>query len=134
MRGLEQRVLESEQHNEECFISLEIACSEVETGQAKMEKWFDGLMLEVHRINCFLKRENFENPQGKPGIFDNKDSSCSSRLARDEPDGQHADGPPWVPEIGVSSTQPLHPSSLRKKLKYEIQIRDERVNGRLPLL
>jgi hypothetical protein len=35
---LEQHVLESEQHNEECFISLEIACSEVETGQAKMEK------------------------------------------------------------------------------------------------
>lgn len=38
-------------------------------GHVEMEKQFDGLKLEVHRINRFVEHENLVNPQSKPGIL-----------------------------------------------------------------
>jgi hypothetical protein len=67
--GLEGRVALSEQRAEEGFVSLEMARFEVEQGQEELGKQFDGLKLEVNRLNRFLERENMSNPQDKPRIF-----------------------------------------------------------------
>jgi hypothetical protein len=67
--GLERRVAEAEQRSEERFISLEMARVEVEQGHTALEKQFDGLRLEVHRMNRLLEHDNLANQQDKPGIF-----------------------------------------------------------------
>jgi hypothetical protein len=67
--GLERRVAEAEQRSKECFISLEMARAEVEQGHTALEKQFDGLRLEVHRMNRLLEHDNLANQQDKPGIF-----------------------------------------------------------------
>jgi hypothetical protein len=59
--GLEQHVLESEQHNEERLISLEMARSESETSRVEIDKRVDGLKLEVLCINKFLEQENLQD-------------------------------------------------------------------------
>jgi hypothetical protein len=63
---------------EEQFVSLEMARSEVEQGQAELRKQLDGLKLEVNRLNWFLERENMSNPQDKAGIFGAGDVGTSS--------------------------------------------------------
>jgi hypothetical protein len=54
-------VLESEQHNEEHLISLEMARSESETSRVEIDKRVDGLKLEVLCINKFLEQENLQD-------------------------------------------------------------------------
>jgi hypothetical protein len=72
--GLEQRMTKVEQRADECLISLEMACTESETGRAAIEKQFDGLKLEVHRINHFLEKESMVNHQDKQGILGTTES------------------------------------------------------------
>jgi hypothetical protein len=38
-------------------------------GRVDLEKQFDGLRLEVGRLNCFMEHETMVNPQVKKGIF-----------------------------------------------------------------
>jgi hypothetical protein len=67
--GLERHVVEVEHRSEECFISLEMARTEAESSHVTLEKEFDGLKLEVNRLNGFLERENLEHSAGRPGII-----------------------------------------------------------------
>jgi hypothetical protein len=46
-----------------------MACAEADQGRRLLEKQFDGLKLEVHRMNHLLERETMANPMGKPGII-----------------------------------------------------------------
>jgi hypothetical protein len=62
-----------EQRSEECFVSLEMSCVEADADRAKLGKQFDGLRLEVHRINWFMERETLENEHRGPGIFSGAD-------------------------------------------------------------
>jgi hypothetical protein len=70
---LEQPVVDVEQRSEECFVSLEMSCVEADADRAKLGKQFDGLRLEVHRINWFMERETLENEHRGPGIFSGAD-------------------------------------------------------------
>jgi hypothetical protein len=77
---LENRVAASEQRAEERLISLEMARSEVEQGHAAMEKQFDGLRLEVHRMNRFFERENMAGQQDKPSIISKAEAAGGTPL------------------------------------------------------
>jgi hypothetical protein len=84
--SLEQRVIDVEQHSEEHFISLEIACAEVDADRAALEKPFDGLQLDVHRINHSMERDTLEHGQRGLGIFGEADH----RQGVDVADGSEA--------------------------------------------
>jgi hypothetical protein len=75
--GLERRVVEVEQKAEERLVSLEMSRTEAELGRAELEKQFDGLRLEVGRLNCFMERESMLSQQGKPGIFSTNEAASS---------------------------------------------------------
>jgi hypothetical protein len=68
-QGIERRMADSEQRVEERLVSLEMARIESKSGCAEIEKWVEGLKLEVHHVGRFLKRGNLGDPQGKPRIF-----------------------------------------------------------------
>jgi hypothetical protein len=65
--GLERWVVETEQRAEERFVSLEMARTKAEQGCVEFEKQFDGLKLEVHRMNHLLERESMVKPYGQAG-------------------------------------------------------------------
>jgi hypothetical protein len=71
--GLERRVAEAEQCNEERLISLEMARTESESGWVDMEKRVDGLKMEIHHFNLFLEHENPEH-RDQPHIISTKES------------------------------------------------------------
>jgi hypothetical protein len=73
--GLERRVADVEQKAEERFIALEMLRIELDSGRAEIERQFDGLKLEVHRMNRLLEHENLERAQGKPQIFSTNGST-----------------------------------------------------------
>jgi hypothetical protein len=109
--GLERRVINYEQRNEERIISLEMARSEAETDCINTDKRIDDLKLEVHCINRLLERETLDNNHTKPGIFGPKE------LAHGAPHvGSTADGPKghcsahmfWDYEIGSQSHNPAN--------------------------
>jgi hypothetical protein len=85
--GLEHRVIDSEQCNKERLISLETMCSEAESGRVDIEKRVDDLKLEVHRINCLLKRETLDSNHNKSSIFEPKESAHDTPHARSAADG-----------------------------------------------
>jgi hypothetical protein len=59
--GLNCHVDDIEQKTEERLVSLEMARTEVEMGRADLEKQFDGLRLELGRLNRFMERESLAN-------------------------------------------------------------------------
>jgi hypothetical protein len=73
--GLERRVIDFKQRNKERLISLEMSCSEAETGCVETEKHVDGLKLKVHCINCLLERKTLDSNHNKAGIVGPKDSA-----------------------------------------------------------
>jgi hypothetical protein len=66
-----------------------MAQTEAETGRVEMEKQFDGLKLEVHRINRFLEHENLVNPQSKMGIFSSAEPTSISLSSSAVVGGSH---------------------------------------------
>jgi hypothetical protein len=67
--GLDRRVDAIEQKTDEHLVSLEMARTKVEMGRADLEKQFDGLHLELGRLNQFMERESLVNRQERSGIF-----------------------------------------------------------------
>jgi hypothetical protein len=102
----EQRLVNSERCNEERFISLEMAHSESETSRADVNKRFEGLKLEVHRINRLLEHENFENPQGKLRFFGSREPTQPVGAVVANPKGDHADTCHQGFELGTTSNRP----------------------------
>jgi hypothetical protein len=88
-QGIECRMADSKQRVEERLISLEMARTESKSDCAKIEKQVEGLKLEVHRVGCFLERENLGDAQGRPGIF----GTVESAPPPPPPYASDADGP-----------------------------------------
>jgi hypothetical protein len=104
--GLECRVIDFEQHNEEHLISLEMAHSEAEIGHVEIEKRVDNLKLEVHRINRLLEHETLDSNHNKAGIFGPKELAHGGPHARstvDGPEGHRCAHLNWDYEIGPQS-------------------------------
>jgi hypothetical protein len=110
---LERRVVESEQRADERFISLEMARAELESGRADMEKSFEGLKLEVHRLNRSVECESPANNHGKPRIFVAELVSPSSPTgaAADGPDGHHVEHSSRDHEFGSAHAHPHVPAN-----------------------
>jgi hypothetical protein len=66
--GLECRVFEVEQKIEERLVSLKMVRTKVETWRADLEKQFDGLRLEVGRLNRFMESKSMAHPPEKHDI------------------------------------------------------------------
>jgi hypothetical protein len=67
-----------------------MAQTESKMGHVEKKKRFDGLTLEVHHINSFLKRETMVNPHGTMGIFSSIESALvlpSSSVTIDDSNG-----------------------------------------------
>jgi hypothetical protein len=102
---LEHRVTETEQRSKERLISLEMARAELEQGHGALEKQFDGLRLEVHRMNCLLECDTMTQHQDKPDILSNPEIPI---------DNHPAGGPMLVPNphrAEASSSHGMAPST-----------------------
>jgi hypothetical protein len=117
--GIECCVVESEQHAKESPISLEMARTEANQGRSVMEKQFDDLKLEVHRMNRLLERDNMVNSQGTPGLIHNMKTS-SPRSTVTSPDGHSSTSHSWEHEsrMGNSAHVPANGMSQPKILSY----------------
>jgi hypothetical protein len=134
--GLEKRIVEGEQHSEECFISLEMFCTEMESERVELEKRFCGLKLEVSRINHFLERESMEHAHAKPGILTINESASArqpSSLTTDSPEGHHVKHNHRDREFGSMHTHthiPINGTSQSKPQFPSIESSHERPSGR----
>jgi hypothetical protein len=102
-----------------------MACAEADQGRASLEKQFDGLKLEVHRMNHLLERETMVNPTGKLGIIGVETASATLPVGATivGPDGRRVDlttrdhesgsvhTPTHDPTNGTSQTRSLPSSS-----------------------
>jgi hypothetical protein len=107
--GLERHVAESEER----FISLEMARTESESGRADMEKRFEGLKLEVHRLNHSVESESLANNHDKSGIFvaESAPPSSTTGAAVDGPDGHRVEHSSRDHEFGSAHAHPHVPAN-----------------------
>jgi hypothetical protein len=112
--ALEQRVLQGEQHLEECFVSLEMFRAEAESERVEMGKQFRGLKLEVNHINRFLEHKNMVHAQEKPDILAINELASARPTSNplvNGPEGHRAEQTPRDREYGSVYTHTHIPTN-----------------------